>query len=181
MTSRLETLLAEIQDDLDAAFAGLYPDGLSYKFARRGREEAGRPPRIVWVPVEFDDSAALASAGGNPRALCSHEQGIDSVCWGATFAATEELVFQLKRALIRRMGASRVSLALLGGTWAPDEWAHDGWVAIQRFSLKYPVLNELPDVAVTSIEHTSGFAGSVSDGCGPIAPEEPEEPEEPEP
>lgn len=166
MTSRLETLLGELQTALNAAMVAVYPGGITYVFARKGREQAGRPPRITWVPVDFDDSPVVGRVGGNPRSLASHDQGVDAVVWGATFEATEEIVFQLKRALINHVGASSVSLTLSGGTWAPDEWAQDGWAAVQRFSLRIPVLNTKPKTEVEGVEHTTGFAGSVADGCG---------------
>ncbi len=167
MTSRVETVLEAVQTRLDELFADTYKDGIVYLFGAKHLEANTRTPRFVWVPVDFDDAPAKGHSGGNPRMLSTHIQPIEAFIWADTFEEAEELVLQLKRVLVECLSSSRMSHSHDGGSWEEDAFQHKGWAAIQRFSLHIPVTNAKPTVTVTSTEHTTGFEGTSSDGCGP--------------
>lgn len=166
--SRLEDLLALVQARLNANMVAVYPDGIDYGFGLKEVSENTTPPRIVFVPDDWTDGPAQGGIGGNPKTLATHGQPLKALIWGDSFGAAEELVFQLKTALIEECGASNVSLSLLGGRWIEDRHADMGWGAEQRFAFRIPVTEALtPTVTLGDppFSHTTGFEGSGQSGC----------------
>lgn len=161
----IRAVLTGVEQKLNENVVGTYPDGVSFGFGLVGDGENTAPPRIVWQPTEWTDEPARG-AGGNPKPLATHAQQIEATVWAATFDATEDLLKQLKRALIEQCSAASVSLSLLGGRWKPDRNVDHGWAAVQRFAVKSAVTNAaLPVTNVTNVGHTTGFEGSAELGC----------------
>ena len=165
MASKLETVINALQVRLNAIFAKTYLNGITYRFGAKHLASNDGTPRIVWVPVDFDDGPARGRSGGNPRMLSTHIQPVEAFIWADDFEQVENLILQLKRSLVEELSSSRIAHSHDGGSWEQDAFGHKGWAAIQRFSIHIPVTNSKPTVTVTSTGHTTGFEGTSSDGC----------------
>lgn len=108
-------LLSAIVDEFTAKLAN--PD-VSVGIGRDFLSRNARPPRIAFVP----DSASYGPAprvGGNPRPLYARNLSVSVHIWGASFAATEELLLDTVVAL--RGIASGPQMQLGGEQWLAQQ------------------------------------------------------------
>lgn len=165
MASRIETVLGLVETRLDAQMAATYPSGVAYAFGETERHRNTRWPHVSFVPTSIDILPQRGRAGGFPRPLAGLTQTVRAVVWGEDHEKTEELVFQLLRALYLEAGTSNISLDVNGGEWRLSRNAHDGWAAELTFAVTFTVQDAQPTATATDVGHTTGIEGSVQNGC----------------
>lgn len=143
VVQHINDLAAAVMPGVVSDFAALYPSApaLAWEVSTRALAEHGAPPRVVWVPTrdDFQGPQKLPRGGADAqRSLATRVAGVRCVCWGATIAATEDLVECLVRALLRGAGSGRVGVTIDSGVWV-SEVGQTGYGEGYALGITFPV------------------------------------------
>lgn len=142
----------------------------------RSLPEHAEPPRVLWVPSRdrWEAPQKNRRAGfASGRSLATRRAGVELHCWGATIAATEDLVAAVARALRVKCGGASEFLSIDGGQWLAAQGATtlgEAYVLSLSVAIDVPAL---PDPPRTATPTSTSFQTAGTAGDGVLEPRDP--------
>lgn len=147
--------------DIIAAVGEQLDDSIDVKVGKKNLNANGAPPRIIWVPTQ-DRFAPTQRVGGNAKAILTRKAGVEVHCWGADFAATEDLINQALVAIYAAVVKLPAALIMPQGFrilddagWLANAWTNNGEVYVFHAEFHLPVTTApAPTAKVTALPIT---------------------------